>query len=299
MPHDHNHSHQPGNIKLAFFLNMGFTIFEFIGGFYVNSVAIVADALHDAGDSLSLGLSWYLDKKSKKQGNQKYTFGYQRFSLLGALINSIILIAGSCFVIYEAVQRLAAPEHSDAKGMLAFAIVGIVVNSIAAFRLSKGKSLNEKVLQWHLLEDVLGWAAVLVTSIVLIFNDIHILDPLLSLAITAYILWNVIKRLVDTMKIFLQGAPEKINIQELEQKLGAIPHVASVHHAHVWSLDGEHHVLTAHIKLKRVKSLGEVSELKNKVKDALKEYDLEHVTIETEQDDEVCVNEIINERSPS
>src|SRR5690606_36314370 len=124
------------------------------------------------------------DKKSKKQGNQKYTFGYQRFSLLGALINSIILIAGSCFVIYEAVQRLAAPEHSDAKGMLAFAIVGIVVNSIAAFRLSKGKSLNEKVLQWHLLEDVLGWAAVLVTSIVLIFTDTHILDPLLSLAIT-------------------------------------------------------------------------------------------------------------------
>src|SRR3546814_656337 len=296
MAHDHDHSKQPGNIKLAFFLNLGFTVFEFIGGVYVNSVAIIADALHDTGDSLSLGLSWYLDRKSKKSGNQKYTFGYQRFSLLGALINSVILIAGSCFVIYEAARRLIAPEHSDAKGMLVFAIVGVVVNSIAAFRLSKGKSLNEKVLQWHLLEDVLGWAAVLIVSVILLFADIHLLDPLLSLAITAYILWNVIKRLIQTMRIFLQGAPEKLNMEELKAKLTSIPRVASIHHMHTRSLDGEHHVLTAHLKLTRVDSLQEITAIKNKVKDQLREYDLQHVTIEIELDNEECINDIAGEK---
>ena len=157
MAHDHHHHHgSETNIKAAFFLNLAFTIFELIGGLYVNSVAILSDALHDMGDSLSLGLSWYLEKKSKQTGNKKYTFGYQRFSLLGALINSVVLIIGSGFVIYEALQRMAAPEPTDAKGMLFFAIIGVVVNGWAAFKLGKGSSLNEKVLQWHLLEDVLG-----------------------------------------------------------------------------------------------------------------------------------------------
>lgn len=296
MAHNHDHSKQPGNIKLAFFLNLGFTIFEFIGGFYVNSIAIVSDALHDMGDSLSLGLSWYLDKKSKKTGSKKYTFGYQRFSLLGALINSVVLILGSSYVIYEAVQRLSNPEHTDAQGMLLFAVVGVIVNGIAAFKLSKGKSLNEKVLQWHLLEDVLGWVAVLVVSIVLMFKDIHILDPLLSLGITAYILWNVIKRLIETMKIFLQGAPDKINIDEIEQKFKTLPNVSSIHHTHIWSLDGEHHVLTSHIKLNQVNSIEEVLKIKNKIKEIVKAYDLEHVTIETEFDTEECGN-LISEKT--
>jgi cobalt-zinc-cadmium efflux system protein len=296
MAHNHDHSKQPGNIKLAFFLNLGFTIFEFIGGFYVNSIAIVSDALHDMGDSLSLGLSWYLDKKSKKTGSKKYTFGYQRFSLLGALINSVVLILGSSYVIYEAVQRLSNPEHTDARGMLIFAIVGVIVNGIAAFKLSKGKSLNERVLQWHLLEDVLGWTAVLIVSIVLMFKDIHILDPLLSLGITVYILWNVIKRLIETMKIFLQGAPEKINIDEIEQKFKALPYVSSVHHTHIWSLDGEHHVLTSHIKLNQMNSIEEVLKIKNEIKKVVEAYDLEHVTIETEFDKEECGN-LISEKT--
>ena len=288
MGHDHSHSHSGKNLKLAFFLNLAFTILEFIGGMYVNSVAIVSDAVHDLGDSLSLGTSWYLDKKSKEKSNSTFSFGYRRFSLLGALINSLVLIAGSIYVIYEAVGRLFEPEHSDADGMIIFAIIGVAVNGFAAYKLSSGKTMNEKVVSWHLLEDVLGWVAVLIVAIVLKFEDIHYLDPALSLLITMYILWNVVKRLKDTLFIFLQGVPRDIDLDEIRNSLLSIDKVASMHHTHVWSLEGEHHVFTAHIKLQYIREFKEIVAVKKEVKDVLKKYSFEHYTIETELDDETC-----------
>ncbi|MFV0269668.1 MAG: cation diffusion facilitator family transporter, partial [Draconibacterium sp.] len=155
--HHHEHNHSGKKLKVAFFLNLGFTVFEIFGGLYVNSVAILSDAIHDLGDSLSLGTAWYLDKKSKKGADSKFSFGYVRFSLLGALINSLVLIGGSVYVIYEAVGRILEPEHSDAGGMIVFALIGIAVNGYAAWKMSGGSSLNEKVVSWHLMEDVLGW----------------------------------------------------------------------------------------------------------------------------------------------
>ena len=285
MSHDHSHEHEHGNIKLAFFLNFGFTILEFFGGMYVNSVAIISDALHDLGDSLSLGLSWFLDHKSKEGANSSFTFGYTRFSLLGALINSLVLIAGSVFVINEAVARILSLEHIDAQGMLLFAIVGVAVNGYAAWKVSHGKTLNERVISWHLLEDVLGWAAVLVVSIVLLFKDIHYLDPALSLFITAYVLWNVVKRLKETLHIFLQGTPDDISIDELREKFLEQDIVADTNHLHLWSLDGEKHVFTAHLILKNVESYSDILEAKKKIRDILKPYNFSHSTIEVELDE--------------
>jgi len=291
MPHDHSHHHHHAsgnNLKIAFFLNLGFTILEIIGGFYVNSVSILSDALHDLGDSLSLGISWYLDKRSKKQADNKYTFGYSRFSILGALINSIILIAGSVYVVTEAINRLIYPEASDAAGMLIFAIIGIAVNGYAAYRLSGGKSLNERVVTWHLVEDVMGWAAVLIVSIVMMFTDAPYLDPALSLAITAFILFNVIKRLREILVIILQGTPEDIDPEKIKREILAVDNIASLHHTHIWSLEGEHHVFTTHIKLKEVSGFLQVLEVKRKVKHVLKKYPFSHYTIEVELDEEQC-----------
>lgn len=177
MAHQHDHE-DSGNLKLAFFLNLSFTIFEFIGGFYVNSIAIISDALHDLGDSMSIDLSWYLDRKSKQKADTKFTFGYSRFSLLGALVNSLILISGSIFIVKEAVGRILEPEHTDPTGMLLFAIVGVAMNGYAAWKTSKGKTMNERVISCHLLEDVLGWASILIVSVVLLLKDVHYLDPL-------------------------------------------------------------------------------------------------------------------------
>lgn len=297
MGHQHQHEHTSGrNLQIAFFLNLGFTILEVIGGFFVNSVAILSDALHDLGDSFSLGFSWYLNKKSKEGANQRYSFGYRRFSLLGALLNSLVLIAGSVYVISEAVGRILNPEHSDAQGMIVFAIIGVTVNGYAAWRLSSGKTLNEKVVSWHLLEDVLGWIAVLIVAIVLMFRDIHYLDPALSLLITAYVLWNVVKRLKETLFIFLQGVPADVKLSEVEERLLDIDHVDSLHHTHIWSLEGEHHVFTTHMKLKNISDFFQIIEVKQRAKEVLKKYPFQHYTIETELGNETC--ELLQEQSP-
>lgn len=286
--HGHHHHHSSDNLKVAFFLNLGFTIFEIIGGLYVNSIAIISDAIHDLGDSLSLGTAWYLDKKSKQKSNNKFSFGYARFSLLGALINSLVLVAGSIYVIKEAVERILAPEPTNAQGMLIFALIGITVNGYAAWKLSGGKSLNEKVVSWHLLEDVLGWTAILIGAIVLMLWDVPFLDPALSLLITVYILWNVVKRLKETLYLFLQGVPEDVHIPEIESQLLAIENVQSIHHTHIWSLDGEHHVFTTHLKLDKVNGCDEVLNVKQSAKQILKDYPFKHYTIETELNNEDC-----------
>lgn len=191
--HHHHHHHSTGNIKVAFFLNLGFAIIEIIGGLFTNSLAILSDALHDLGDSLSLGLAWYFQKYSEKERDQKYTYGYQRFSLLGAYINTIILIIGSIFIIQKSVTRILHPEEVEALGMILLAILGILVNAAAVLKLQKGTSLNEKVVTLHLMEDILGWVVVLLGSILMYFIYLPIIDPILSLGISIYILYNAFK----------------------------------------------------------------------------------------------------------
>lgn len=267
------------NIKLAFFVNLLFSIGEFIGGFLINSVAIMSDAVHDLGDSISLGLSWFLQKFSNKERDERFSFGYKRFSLLGALINSFVLIAGSIFIISEAVPLLFNPEHSNAKGMFWFAIAGVLLNGFAAFRLHKGKSVNEGVLSWHLLEDVLGWVAVLIASIVLLFKDIHILDPILSLAIAIFILVNVIRNLIKTMKIFLEGVPKGINIEEVQSKIENIQGVHSVSSLYIWSIDGEENALNAHLYVIG-NHLSDSHAIKESVREITSDLNITHSTIE-------------------
>jgi len=285
------HKHQSNsikNIKVAFFLNLSFTLFELIGGYYTNSMAIISDALHDFGDSISLGTSWYLEKKSRKDKDNNFSFGYQRFSLLGALINSVVLISGSLYVLSVIIPRIINPVHSNAQGMLVFAIVGIMVNGIAVLRLKSGSSLNEKLVSWHLLEDVLGWVAVLIVSVVLIFKDIPVLDPLLSLLIIIYVLFNVIKNLKKTMHIFLQGTPSGISIDKIEDNILKLDKVLSVHHTKVWSLDGEKNVLTIHLVIDKIESFHEMLTIKYNVKEILKTIPISHATIEIEFADETC-----------
>ncbi len=288
MGHSHNHARSGKNLKIAFFLNLGFTVLEIIGGLYVNSIAIISDAVHDMGDSFALGLSWYLHKKSAQKPNKKFSFGYARFSLLGAAISSLVIIASSCFVVYEAFQRLMEPEESNAAGMIVFAIVGILVNGYAAWKVSGGRTLNERVVTWHLLEDVLSWVAILIVAIVLYFKDIPFLDPALSLLITLFILWNVIKRLKETTLIFLQGTPENVDQNDIENRLLALEHIENVHHTHIWSLEGEQHVFSTHVKLCKIESVEQLLAVKNEIKRVLKPFPFRYCTVETELDDEPC-----------
>lgn len=276
------------NIRFAFFLNLAFTIIEIIGGIWTNSLAILSDSLHDLGDSFSLGLAWYLDKYSRKEKDKKYSYGYRRFSLLGALVTTVVLIIGSLFILSEAIPRLISPEHSNAHGMAFLAVAGIIVNGFAVLRVSRSKTFNARVIAWHLMEDVLGWIAVLVVSIVLLFKDIYILDPILSVLITLYVLINVFRNLKKTLALFLQAVPENVNIAEIENKILGIDRVQSIHHLHVWSLDGEHHVLTIHVVVKAESTMEDVRQIKEKINAITDGMDFEHTAIEVECEDHQC-----------
>ncbi|RZF88112.1 cation transporter [Pseudoalteromonas sp. CO325X] len=290
MAHHHDHSHDIASERIgwAFFLNLGFTIIEFIGGWLTNSTAIMADAVHDLGDSLSIGSAWLFNKFSNKGANQHFTYGYRRLSLFGAFINSVVLVIGSVWVLVLSVPRLFDPVMPVTEGMLALAVLGIAVNGYAAIKLSSGKSLNEKVLNWHLLEDVLGWVAVLVVAIVLMFVDWPILDPILSICFTLFILINVVRNLVQTVRLFLQGAPDKKTQTKLTEVLIEPQEISTAHHVHYWSLDGEHHVLTAHLCLAQELNAEQVIALKQRLADNLAEYHLAHTTLEFEYPQEQC-----------
>ena len=286
--HDHSHNHSEGNVKVAFFLNLSFTIIEIIGGLYTNSLAILSDALHDLGDSLSLGLSWYFQKLSKKGRTKKFSYGYKRFSLLGAIINSIVLVAGSIFILTKAIPELFNPEETNVEGMLYLSILGIVVNGAAVFKLRKGESLNEKVVSLHLLEDVLGWVAVLIGSIIMMFTDAPFIDPLLSVLISLFVLYNVYRNLKKSMLVILQGIPEEVSVDDIRQKLKDMPEVTDIHDCHAWSMDGEYNILTVHLRLAKDYKLSEQAKLKEKVKSQLKDESINHITVEFEGQDEHC-----------
>jgi cobalt-zinc-cadmium efflux system protein len=210
---DHGHSHDTAsNIRVAFFLNLGFTVLEIIGGTLTNSVAILSDALHDLGDSLSLGIAWYLENVAKREADHRFSYGYRRFSLLGALITSIVLVIGSLIVLSEAVQRVAEPEEPAAGGMILLALIGIGVNGLAVLRVRGDGGLSAQAVSWHLLEDVLGWIAVLFVGIVMSFVDAPILDPVLSMLLATYVLYRVITNLRKTLRVFLQATPEGIDL---------------------------------------------------------------------------------------
>lgn len=288
---DHHHGEQ-GGMLTAFLLNLLFAALELAGGLWTNSLAIASDALHDFGDAFSLGVSWYLEQRAEQPSNERYSYGYRRFSLLGALINASVLIIGSVFVLSEAIPRLLQPEETHASGMLIFAIGGILANGIAALRVRGGESMtgrtiSAQVVMWHLLEDVLGWIAILIVSVVLLVKDVPILDPLLSVLITGYVLYQILNRLRRTISIFLQGVPADVDVAQIESRIAAVEGICSIHHTHVWSLDGAHHVLSTHLVVDDDVTPQQALDIKCRVKAILSER-FEHMTIEIEYGHESC-----------
>ncbi len=292
--HDHAHSHtasgqrESQRISFAFWLNLAFTIIEIIGGVLTNSVAILSDAIHDLGDTLAIGMGWLASRLAKRRPNEAYTYGYRRLSLLSALTLGVILVIGSAIILVNAIPRLWQPQTPHTVGMFWLALLGIAVNGAAALRLRGGSTQNEKMLSWHLLEDVLGWVAVLIASIAIHYTGWSIIDPLLSIGFTLFILFNVLRNLSDTLRLFLQKSPDAALMDTIQQQLHSLSGVQALHHVHLWSLDGEHHVLTAHIVLSQNLTTAEQLELKQQIHRTLEPHRLVHTTIEFEFPDEVC-----------
>ena len=270
------------NILIAFLLNISFSIIEIFGGIITGSVAIISDSIHDLGDALSIGISYFLEKKSKKKADNKYTYGYIRYSVLGGVITTTILLAGSILVIIGAIKRLFNPVEINYDGMILFAVIGVILNFIAAYVTRKGDSINQKSVNLHMLEDVLGWIIVLIGSIIMHFTNISMIDSIMSIGVSLFILINSLKNLKKVLDLFLEKTPKDIDIEEIKKHLLEIKDVDDIHHIHVWSIDGYKNYATMHIVTKSKN----IKELKNKIRKELEEHNICHSILETE--DEVC-----------
>lgn len=274
------------NIFIAFILNLSFSIFEIIGGFFTGSVAIISDAVHDLGDAASIGVSYFLEKKSKKQPDDIYTYGYSRFSVIGSVITTFILLFGSVTVIYNAALRIINPVEINYNGMIIFAIIGALVNFLAAYFTKDGDSLNQKAVNLHMLEDVLGWVVVLIGAIIMKFTDISIIDPIMSMGVAIFILIHSIKNLKEVIDLFLEKIPNNISIDEIRNHIKGIDGIEDVHHIHIWSMDGQLNFATMHIVTD-----DNSHEIKDKIREELKEHGIGHATLEIESPDDHCHEE--------
>jgi cobalt-zinc-cadmium efflux system protein len=272
------------NIKIALLLNLGFTILEIIGGLWTNSLAILSDALHDLGDSVALIVSWLFEKKAQKSSDAEYTFGYERYSLFAALFSATVLIVGSLIILSKAIPRLIHPEEVNAQGMLLIAILGIVFNGAGFLRLKKGSSLNEKVLSWHFVEDILGWVVILIGSIIMFYWDMPVIDPIMTFGFTLFILFGVSKNLKEALQVLLQGVPKNIDSDKVKKQLLKVKGVRGIHDMHIWSLSGEKGIFTAHIVVEK-KLLKSPDTTRKQIKNILVKNNIDHSTIELESKD--------------
>lgn len=273
------------NILLTFVVNIVFSVFELIGGVFTRSNAIISDALHDFGDALSVGLIYFLDRKSKKKANNKYTFGYLRYSMIGSFIATLVLLVSSFFVIVHSAGKIINPVEINYDGMIIFAVIGIIVNAIVAYITRKGHSFNEKVINLHMLEDVLGWIIVLIGSVIMRFTGLSIIDPILSIIVSGFIIFKAFEHLKVVIDLFLEKTPDDISINSIKRKLLKIDGVISVHNFHVWSIDEDHDYATLHVVVDEVDS-----DIKEEIREELGDRGIEHSTIELETEDEVCNN---------
>ena len=271
------------NIFIAFILNLFFAVVEFIGGSICGSVAIISDSLHDAGDAMSIGISYFMEKKSSKKPDEKYTFGYARYSVIGSLITLCILILGSVAVIINAVSRMISPIEINYNYMLIFAIFGVFINFIAVLFTHGGKSLNQRAVNLHMLEDCLGWIVVLIGAIVMKFTDIALIDPIMSIGVSVFILINSMEAIMESISVLLQKVPSGISTDHIKEHLEEIDGVIDVHHIHAWSLDGERSIATLHAKIS-----GNAHDIKEKIKNELSHFGVAHSTVEIEYESEEC-----------
>ena len=271
------------NILIAFLLNLTFSVFELVGGIFTGSVAILSDALHDIGDATSIGLSYFFERKSNKQPDESHTYGYARYSVLGGLITTLILLVGSVAVIYNAVKRLLNPTEINYDGMIVFAVIGAIVNFAAAYFTREGDSINQKAVNLHMLEDVLGWIVVLAGAVIMRFTDFYIIDPIMSIGVAVFIIVNAVRNLKEVADLFLEKTPEDISLDEIKKHLLEIEGVADVHHIHIRSLDGHRHYGTMHIVAD-----GNLHLIKEMVREELREYGIVHSVLEVEEVGEDC-----------
>ena len=268
-------------VWVAFFLNLSYAIVEFIAGGIFGSSAVLADSVHDLGDAIAIGISALLETISNREEDRQYTLGYKRFSLLGAMLTAVILMIGSVLVILENVTKIVHPQPVNEEGILWLGIIAVAINVLASLVVRKGKTKNESILSLHFLEDTLGWLAVILMAIILRFTDWYILDPLLSLVISIFILSKAIPRFWSALKIFLDAVPEGVDIKQVMSDLEGLDNVASLNQLNLWTMDGLEKNAIVHVCLKEIEQMETCKEF---IRNLLKDCGFQNITIEVDAD---------------
>lgn len=276
----HHHKKAGDNLAFVFFMNLAFNIIVIVGGLATNSVAILADCIHDLSDTISIAFAWVLEKVSQKDSTDNYSYGYQRFSILGAVIISVFVIIMAFVILQEAIPRLFAPEGVDAEGMLLISIIGLVFKSLSVYRLHKGETFNEKAIFFHQLGDIFEWLAILILSVVLIFWDgAPYLDPFVSIGIALWLIFNLGRNLYKSLEVLLQKTPDYFDVNEFKNSILDIQGVNAIDDFHIWSLDGIDSVMTLKVDV----DFGQdVSQIKKEIYDISNRYHVVDITIELE-----------------
>jgi cobalt-zinc-cadmium efflux system protein len=280
--HHHGESTALRNIRFVLFLNLGFAAFELLGGWYFNSVAVIADAIHDLGDAATLGLALVLERFANRAATQKFSYGFRRLSLLSAVATAVVLVVGATLVAVHAVGRLAEPSAPVPEGMMLMAVIGLAVNGYAAWLLLRGRTMNEKVLSWHLLEDVAGWFVVFIAGAVIYAGGPVWIDPAISLLLCGVIIFGVFRTFTESLGLFLQAAPAGVPMDNIKSEIATLSGIDDVHDMHCWSLDGERHVMSLHLSMSEQTTLQQAQSTKSSVRQLLQKYGKFHTTIETE-----------------
>lgn len=271
------------NIFIAFILNLAFSVLELAGGLFTGSTAIISDALHDMGDAASIGIAFFLEKRSKRSPDGTHTYGYGRYSALGGITTTLILLLGSAAVIVNAIRRIVSPTPIHYDGMILLAVIGVCVNLAAMFFTREGDSLNQRAVNLHMFEDVLGWVVVLIGGVIMRFTDLAVIDPLMSIGVAVYILIHALRGLGEAADLFLEKTPRGVDTEEIRAHLTAIDGVMDIHHLHFWSMDGTNHAATLHIITD-----ADPHTVKESVREELAEHGIGHVTVELERPGEHC-----------
>jgi len=299
--HDHGEEGKTAENGLvtAFWLNFLFSIVELVGGVITQSTAIVADAFHDFMDSVSIGLAIQLEKFSKKKRTDRYSYGYKRFSMLSALGLSLFLLIGAIGMFIGAYHSFIEPKEIKSGGMILLAVVGLIVNGAAVLRVKQGgdghhhhhhgggHNHNSRSIMLHLLEDVLGWAAVLVGAVVMYFTGWYWIDGVLTLGIAAFIGYNAWKNLSGIVEVMLQSIPRNVDMAQLSQDLARVEGVCGVHDLHVWSLDGSYNVGSVHAVLTPQYQALE-SDRRDQIIRLMKQHNIHHPTVQMETQGQTC-----------
>ncbi len=283
------------HILIAFLANLVLAAIGVVSGLITGSFAIISNSLHSLGDGITVGISFFLERKSKNGPDKQHTFGYARYSLLGSLITNMFLLVGATTIIMESFHGLHEPEHIELGGMIGLAVLGAFANFIAAFVTRHGHTHNERAVSLHAVQDVLSWLAIIVGAIIMQYTGFMQIDAILSICIAIYILYRVIRDFTKNLYIFLDNTPPSICYNKLEQAICAIEGVSSVHHMHLWSLDGENNCATLHCVL-TAKADGE--KVKIAIRETLNEYNINHSTIEFEPKTSACTSKNCKLRKP-